>query len=388
MGEMILMRIENNRCVGCGACRAVCPRECISIIQNEKGFFVPYIKVEECINCSMCRNVCPMEQKNQCTWEPRKIYYGKHKERDVIKNSSSGGAFTGLACKAIESKGAVFGVEFDVKSKKARYTWVETEQDLKALYKSKYVQADPNDVFKEVQKKLKEGMEVIFSGTPCSVHGLKMYLKEEYTNLVTMDFICHGTPSPMVLGDYLAWLSKKYKSEIVSVDFRPKTYGWGGHSLQIKFSSGHVQDKKMMSDPFFKAFMSDNMILNDACYECAYIKGHVADITLADFWGYKAVMNNTDEEGLSLVFCNTQKGLQYLENCNELQLTEVKKEKLGYIFNKKQYGKDMLARQECFFKSYSRRKVVRCIEKHTKTPRIVVGIKAVLERMKKGGKRL
>ncbi len=372
------MEIKDNKCIGCGACGAICPTECITIIQNDKGFYVPGIDGEKCIDCFSCQKVCPMEQESRYIWEPQKIYYGKHKQKNVIMNSSSGGAFSALACRALERKGFVFGVEFDAKSKKARYTWVKTEQDLKALCKSKYVQADPNDVFKEVRKKLKEGIEVVFSGTPCSVHGLKMYLKEDYQNLLTIDFICHGTPSPMILEDYLTVLNKKYKSEIVNIDFRPKTYGWGEHSLKIEFSNGYVQDKKMMSDSFFKAFMSDNMILNDACYECSYITGHVADITLADFWGYKAVMQETDDEGLSLVFCNTDKGLQYLEKCESMTLNEIDKTELSYIFNKKNYGKEALARQERFFKDYSGEKVEKHIEKHTKTPKMIVLFKCFL----------
>ena len=68
---------------------------------------------------------------------------------------------------------------------------------------SKYVQSRIGDSFRQTECFLKTGRKVLFSGTPCQIAGLKLFLKKEYDNLLTVDFICHGVPSPGVWRKYL-----------------------------------------------------------------------------------------------------------------------------------------------------------------------------------------
>ena len=55
----------------------------------------------------------------------------------------------------------------------------------------------------ECEKFLKNNRKVMFSGTPCQVAALKHYLQHDYDNLLTVDIICHGVPSPKVWNLYL-----------------------------------------------------------------------------------------------------------------------------------------------------------------------------------------
>ena len=64
--------------------------------------------------------------------------------------------------------------------------------------------------------------KVCFIGTPCQVYGLKSYLRKEYDNLVTVDLVCHGTPSPKLWKKYLDEQKDKYHSEIDDIVFRNK----------------------------------------------------------------------------------------------------------------------------------------------------------------------
>ena len=73
-----------------------------------------------------------------------------------------------------------------------------------------------------VQKDLKEGKEVLFTGTPCEVAGLKKYLRKEYDNLYTLDLICHGVPSSELLNAFLKGKEKLYSSQITELKFREK----------------------------------------------------------------------------------------------------------------------------------------------------------------------
>ena len=59
------------------------------------------------------------------------------------------------------------------------------------------------DCYKLALQKLKDGKKVLFSGTPCQVGGLKTYLIKDYANLLCVDFVCHGVPSPMAWKKYI-----------------------------------------------------------------------------------------------------------------------------------------------------------------------------------------
>ena len=43
------------RCVACGACEGVCPREAISVF---RGMYATVLE-ERCIGCGKCAKVCP-----------------------------------------------------------------------------------------------------------------------------------------------------------------------------------------------------------------------------------------------------------------------------------------------------------------------------------------
>ena len=75
------------------------------------------------------------------------------------------------------------------------------------------MQSDLGDCFSEIKKHLMQETKVCFIGTPCQVYGLKSYLRKEYDNLVTVDLVCHGTPSPKLWKKYLDEQKDKYHQE-------------------------------------------------------------------------------------------------------------------------------------------------------------------------------
>ena len=70
---------------------------------------------------------------------------------------------------------------------------------------------------------------VLFSGVPCQIAALKLYLQKEYDNLLTVDVICHVVPSPGVFREYIKYLGKGNK--IININFRDKHTGWTGYSF-------------------------------------------------------------------------------------------------------------------------------------------------------------
>lgn len=220
------MQIENlKNCTGCSACFASCPKNAISLVPNEEGFLYPQIDSSKCIQCGLCEKVCPTLNIQQGANKNPKAFAVINDDEKIRMESSSGGVFTAVAKKVIEENGIVFGVKLD-EHQKAVFSFTENVEGLSEFRGSKYVQAQVGNAFKECKNFLIENKKVLFTGTPCQIEGLKLFLGKEYENLLTMDIICHGVPSPLVWKKYTEFCEKKFASRIVKTAFRRKNDGW------------------------------------------------------------------------------------------------------------------------------------------------------------------
>ena len=118
-----------------------------------------------------------------------------------------------------------------------------TKEERDEFKGSKYVQSDLTGVFRRVKQDLKDGLTVLFSGTPCQTAGLHSYIgKKLRANLILVDIVCHGVPSPYIWRDYIAYLEKKQGDKICWVNFRDKQkFGWKAHHETFKFVKGGVK---------------------------------------------------------------------------------------------------------------------------------------------------
>lgn len=298
---------SKSNCSGCYACANICPVNCISMEKDEEGFWYPKVDYSKCIRCKQCINVCPIINKKIIFNKPKAYACFNKNEKERLE-SSSGGIFSLVAEETIKNKGIVFGAGFD-KDFNVVHSYIENKKDLYKFRGSKYVQSKVGDTFKDAKKFLDSGKRVLFTGTPCQIEGLKFYLKKDYDNLICMDNVCHGVPSPKVWKKYVDYRENKVNSKVKRVNFRNKEEGWKEFSLNFKFSNELNYNSKHSDDLFMKAFLSD-ICLRPSCYDCSF-KGinRISDITLADFWGIQNVLPNMDDDkGTSLIFVNTDKG--------------------------------------------------------------------------------
>ncbi|MFR5787045.1 MAG: Coenzyme F420 hydrogenase/dehydrogenase, beta subunit C-terminal domain [Christensenellales bacterium] len=181
---------------------------------------------------------------------------------------------------------------------------------------SKYVQSDAADAIGNAVSLLKRDIPVLFSGTPCQISGLMAALGGTKTDkLLTVDFVCHGVPSPGVFASYLAELEKERGSRVRAYAFRDKRLGWKNFSVVATFENGETHTGTQTTDPYLYGFLQ-NLYLRPSCHECGQLRGkrHAADITLADLWGAETICPERDDDtGLSLVMTHTQKGRQALD---------------------------------------------------------------------------
>lgn len=393
---------DKKDCCGCSSCTQRCPKQCITMQSDNEGFLYPIVDTAACIDCGLCEKVCPVINQS----EPRKplaIYAAYNKNEEIRLQSSSGGIFTLLAEETIKNGGVVFGVKFN-KDWMPEFGYTETIDGIAPFRGSKYVQAIVGNAYKQAEKFLKEGREVLFSGTPCQIAGLERYLQKKYENLLTVDIICHGVPSPKVWNMYLEETCSKlmrtmpdekiqsvspigetYKSCIEAISFRSKITGWKKYSFILKLNFSTCDGKNtgvfaetLDKNAFMRAFLSDT-ILRPSCYNCPTKqgKGH-SDITIADFWGINTIDPTFDDDkGCCLILLCTEKG-KVMYNKLELVSKENKfEESIKYNTAYSQSSRPHPRRDE-FFGMLEKKGVHKATNTFTKIPLHIRIIRKIL----------
>ncbi len=289
--------------------------------KNEEGFLYPHIDEEKCGNCGLCLTVCPVETPVQ-QYQPLQAYAAIHKDKTVLLDSSSGGVFTALAEMVLKQGGLVVGCMLDTNFY-AKQILLSKREDLSKCRGSKYVQSDTADTFVKVKQQLENGRMVLYTGTPCQIAGLKTYLGQEYENLLTADFICHGVPSPELFRQNILWLEKKKGNKIIHYRFRNKI---GSYQLGLYYYYYFVRSKKAVGgsaalDPYYASFLQAKTY-RPCCYQCTYAQEkRISDFTFADFWSVEKFHPEINSDiGASILLLNTNKSLSYLPEIEQSML--------------------------------------------------------------------
>ncbi len=313
------------KCCGCRGCEHTCPVNAITMWDNDDGFLVPRVDDEICINCGKCRKACSMLNWALCG-EPEHGYAAYLRDTEKLNCSASGGAFTAIAETVLENGGLVFGSANDTQTGLPKVQCARNLDELEPLKNSKYVQSDTNDSFICVEAALKAGQTVLFSGTPCQVGGLRRYLGKPYDNLLTVDIICHGVPSPKLYRSYLNWLGEQYGGTVTDYVFRSKDkHDWSlTYRADIQRPNGQVKTVERIASltPYYHAFLHGD-IYRESCYNCPYAQWfRSGDITIGDFWGiereYPAYAH---DGGVSAVLVNNEKGEALWEQASALMVS-------------------------------------------------------------------
>lgn len=306
---------KSNLCIECRSCEQICPNNAITMNMNEEGFSYPQIIEENCIHCGLCYKVCPMINYNKVKNNLGDVFAVQIKDADLLKKSSSGGIFSLIAISILKKGGIVYGAAWD-EQLQLHHIGVETIADLSKLRGSKYVHSEIGESYKKIKDYLNKGRWVYFTGTPCQVAGLRLFLRKEYSNLLTSDLVCHGTPSQLIFNCFVSQMEKERGVKLIEYSFRDKNIaGWScssSSSFSINPKNGrkkfHYYDKNMRA--YFNAFIKGDLTRMD-CYSCPFAEPRrVGDITLADYWGIHKQHPEFPKisDGVSLVIINTNKG--------------------------------------------------------------------------------
>lgn len=298
---------KRDLCTSCTACAAVCPKGCIAMEPDADGFLHPVVDEIKCVGCGLCEKVCPVLNRRSLVHTPT-VCAAKSRDEASRLASTSGGVFPELARSVLAQGGAVFGAAYD-ETFRVVHICAENEAELDRLRGAKYAQSDLNGSFRDVKRRLEEGQQVLFSGTPCQVLGLRSFLKRDYDNLLLVDLVCHSVPSPLAWEKYLQYISEG--KTLTAVNLRCKETGWSryGYSNRFDFSDGTSRMDKSGESLYMKLF-GGGYITRPACTNCP-AKGYsrVSDLTLGDFWGiWDIVPELDDDRGTSVVLIQSEKG--------------------------------------------------------------------------------
>lgn len=302
---------DKSACCGCGACSQSCPQGCIRMERDPEGFLYPLADAGRCVGCGLCERVCPLLHPERREAAPVSEAWGViHRDGDIHRLSSSGGAFTALAAHILAQGGCVFGATFSPDFRRVEHIRIDRGEELPRLRGSKYLQSEIGSCYADTKAELLAGRQVLFSGTPCQIAGLKSFLGEPYEGLLCVDVFCHGTPSPLLWERYLQHVEDSLGGRAVTVSFRHKE---AAPSSPVPAGQRRYYGGKNR-DPYLKMFLN-NFCLRESCYRCAVKEGgFVSDLSLGDFWGVEAVAPELyNPLGASLVLVHTEKGKRLLD---------------------------------------------------------------------------
>jgi len=331
-----MIEIERKEeCSGCGACVQACPKDCISLVADNEGFWYPHIDSGKCVDCRLCEKVCPVINVDSAR-KPLHVYAAKNADESVRNVSSSGGIFTLVAEKIIEEGGVVFGVRFG-SDWDVVFDFTETKKGLSLFRGSKYVQAVVGDAYRKAEEFLESGRKVLFSGTPCQVAGLRHFLGKEYDGLLLMDLICEGVPSPKVWKMYLSEEIARHRigdiKSVKNISFRNKNFGWKHFCFSILYTDRNGGDKNLIiKKSAYMQALFHYLYLRPICYECPFKSSKSgSDITISDYWGIDRLYPDFDDDkGASMVLVNTEKGLSVFSHLNSISMETAYEDVLPY----------------------------------------------------------
>ncbi len=337
--------LVKENCTGCTACINICPKQCLQATTDDFGFTYPKLtNPSACIECGLCERTCPVLKERVPAHQPT-AYAAYSKNTPLRMDSSSGGVFSELAMRVIAKGGVVYGAAYN-EAFEVYHCCVDAISDLHKLRGAKYAESKLGNTFSEILLRLNHGQYVLFAGTPCQVAGLKAFVKQDFENLLCVDFVCHGVPSPMAWNAYVNYRSEQDNHGKLpkAINLRSKHSGWSHYqySNHFEYADGIVHQCTSTNSLFMKLFVGD-YISRTSCEACSF-KGYarVSDITLGDFWGiWEIAPEFDDNRGTSVVLLQSPKAkalwdeMQSALVCREVSLEQASRHNGSMLYPSK-----------------------------------------------------
>jgi acetyltransferase-like isoleucine patch superfamily enzyme/coenzyme F420-reducing hydrogenase beta subunit len=316
-------------CMSCSACFDICGPKSIEMETNNEGLWYPKVDLDTCTDCGWCDKICPElninELKHNGTTKAPLVMAAYNRDAEVQRESTSGGLFSALANKMYDDGGYVCGAVYSDDFYNVKHIISNKREDLLRIRGSKHSLSDLTGMYRKINKLLRRGEKVLICAAPCQIAGLRLFLRKEYDNLITVDFICLGVNAPRIFQKHLKSLESEFGAKATAVQAKNKDLGWRSLAYKITFANNKVYLKDGRNDNFTRSFLTHSSVM-PACYVCKY-KGfpRISDISLGDFWGIEETKSQLLDinMGTSVVLLNSQKGINFYNSIKNSVETEV-----------------------------------------------------------------
>lgn len=298
-------------CTACMACIDSCKREALSSYIDSDGYYQIRLDEKLCVDCGLCTKTCPIITRPQKIIKNSTPYAAWCTDKNLRRQSASGGAFSAIAKTILEERGVVYGAVID--GFEIRHRRIERIEDLPLLLGSKYQQSVMSETYRRIRQDLKEGRKVLFCGMACQVAALKSFLHNNTEHLYTIDTICGG------LSTMLPMLQLKQSSRYTGIkSFRDKENGWQSkgfrYALKMKKKDGSIEDLGL-GNLVLNTF-SSKLLKRSSCLDCQFTgNNRQSDCTIGDFWGDEK-FKEQHKEGLSVLVVHNERILSLLKKTN------------------------------------------------------------------------
>lgn len=362
--RVISQVVNNDLCIGCGACTYACTSDSLTMTWNDEGFRVAEL-IGDCNDDGNCINVCPF---NPMPFEAVKdetaiadvfldfdthqeyklgrlinIYAGySHKYRET---SSSGGLAT-YVFESLLKQGIVdhiFAVSAsDNSSEHYQYRVISNVDQIIQSSKTKYYPVTLSSVLDQIDHL--EG-KVAVVGVACFVKAIRLaqyhhpHLKEKIPFIIGI--ICGGIKSKFFT-EYLASKAGAYPKTIIEPQYRVKDKE--SYALDYSFSciDTSKNEYKRIKMREVGDMWGTGLFKANACDYCDDVVTELADISLGDAW---LKPYDEDGRGTSLVITRSpiaqsiiNKGIEYSElNLESINPDTMRKSQQG-SFNHRHEG--------------------------------------------------
>lgn len=326
----ITAKLDNNMCMGCGACASICPKDAITLGSDQWGYYRAVIDHDKCVNCGQCVKACPAYSlpKKENSSHPS-CYEFMAASDEVLAASSSGGAFAVLSAEVFRRSGAIVGAAWGA-DHLVEHIIVDAPEDLPKLQKSKYLQSYLGTTFRRVKDLADKGRFVLFSGCPCQVAGLRKFLGKDYENVLMVDLLCGNSPSA---GFFRKYLQDSFPAGVKSYEFRYKGQGWNSDCVKVTLNDGTQKIRRGGKDDDYQRVYHNHAMCAVHCEKCQYQSlPRYGDITIGDFWGIRKRHEVAGgEKGVSAILCNNSKGKAFLESIHQEDIGKMNEVPLKWL---------------------------------------------------------